>query len=271
VTLSARAAEREGPAQREGEVGADGSTVYWCAGVYASGSTWAFNVMRGIAAALHPGKEVRGRFVNVLTDLDGIDDDAVVHVVKTHDVPPEVAAQLLTRATRIVATIRDPRDAITSLILYQRFGFAAALDWVGRSAKFVAGLAADPRALLLRYEDGFIETPATLDRIAQWFGGTLDPAERDRLFAAHTRAAVETLIATFDKTRDDGIGDAKTQWHRHHAGRSGEVGRWRRMLTPDRAAAAEQELRTWLQGFGYATTIWGKNYALRVGTFSLKM
>jgi hypothetical protein len=247
------------------------STIYWCAGMYASGSTWAYNVMRGIAAALHSGKEVRGRFVNGLGDLAGLDDDAVVHVVKTHDVAPEVAAQLLARATRIVATIRDPRDAITSLALYQRFGFAAALDWVGRSANFVGGVAADPRALLLRYEDGFVETPATLDRIAQWFGGTLDAAERERLFARHTRAAVESLIGTFDKAHDDNIGDVETQWHRHHAGRSGEVGRWRRMLSPEGVATVERELRAWMQRFGYATTIWGPGYALQVGSFSLEI
>ena len=204
-------------------------------------------------------------------DLDGLDDDAAVHVVKTHDVAPEVAAQLLARVTRIVATIRDPRDAITSLALYQRFGFAAALDWVGRSARFVGGVAADPRALLLRYEDGFIEAPETLDRIAEWFGGRLEGGERERLFARHTRAAVEALIATFDKAHDDNVGDAETQWHRHHAGRSGEVGRWRRLLTPEGVRAVENELRSWMQRFGYPTTIWGPGYALRVGGFSLQV
>jgi hypothetical protein len=226
--------------------------------------------MRGIAAVLHPGRPVQGRFVNVLADLDGLEDDAVVHVVKTHDVPADAAALLRAKATRIVASIRDPRDAITSLILYQRFGFTTALDWVGRSAQFAGDLADDPRTLLFRYEDGFVEAPGTLDRIAEWFGGRLEAAERERLFARHTRAAVEALIATFDKDRNDGIGDAETQWHRHHAGRSGEVGRWRRMLTPKGAASVESELQAWLRRFGYATTIWGPGYALQVGTLHLE-
>jgi hypothetical protein len=247
------------------------STVYWCVGMYASGSTWAYNVMRGIAACLHPGRPVRGRFVNTLADLEGLDDEAAVHVVKTHDLPGDVAAELARRVRRVVVTIRDPRDAVTSLMLYQRFGFAPALDWVGRSARFAEAMIADPRSLLLRFEDEYTTAPATLDKIAQWFGGALPVGERDRLFAHHDRAAVEALIATFGQGHNDSAGDAETQWHRHHAGRSGEVGRWRRMLRPEQAAAVENELREWLQRFGYATTIRGPGYALRLGTFSVRM
>ena len=58
-------------------------TVYWCAGMYTSGSTWAYNVMRGIAAVLEPMREVRGRFVNGVADLDGLEDPEPVHVVKS--------------------------------------------------------------------------------------------------------------------------------------------------------------------------------------------
>lgn len=254
------------------------STVYWCAGMFASGSTWAYNVMRGIAACLHPRHPVKGRFVNVIGDLDGLDDPAFVHVVKSHDTAAEVAAELSRQATRLVVTIRDPRDAVTSLMLYQRYPFDLALTTIAKSAKFVGGLASDSRALLLRYEAGFIDTAATLDAMAAWFGGTLLAAERDRLFAEHSRAAVEGWIATLDAlpqaqrdARSGDIFDPETQWHRHHAGRTGEVGRWRRMLTQWQVAAVEQEMQDWMVQFGYPpAVVFNPGYTLRVGTFSLK-
>jgi hypothetical protein len=252
------------------------STVHWCAGMYASGSTWAYNVMRGIAGCAAP---VKGRFVNVLADLDGLDDPAVVHVVKSHDMAPEVAAGLLRHVARIVVTIRDPRDAVTSLMAYQRYPFELALTTIAKSGNFVAGVASDPRALLLRYEDGFIDDAATLDRIAEWFGVMLPADERDRLFAQHRRGAVEGLIATLESlpqaqrdARSGDIFDPETQWHRHHAGRSGEVGRWRRMLMPGQVAAIEREMRAWMARFDYAAApAFVPAYTLNVGTVSLKL
>ena len=255
------------------------TTAYWCAGMFASGSTWAFNVMRGMLAGAYPGRAVKGRFVNVAADLDGLDDADAVHVVKSHDMAPEVAAELLRRATRLVVTIRDPRDAVTSLMLYQRYRFEQALTTIAKSGNFVAGLVADPRALLLRYESGFIEDAGTLDRMAAWFGTRLPAAERDRLFAAHRRAAVEGLIAGLDDlpqaqrdARSGDIFDPETQWHRHHAGRSGEVGRWRRMLLPGQAAAVEREMRELMARFDYPPApALAPAYTLNVGTFSLKL
>jgi hypothetical protein len=174
-------------------------------------------------------------------------------------------------------TIRDPRDAVTSLMLYQRFPFQLALEWVARSANFVGELAADARALLLRYESDFTALPGTVDEIASWLGGPLPADERERLFAQHSRAAVESWISSLDALpqsvrdgRSGDIFDPQTQWHRHHAGRTGEVGRWRRMLTPDAVAAVEGELRGWMQRFGYASTIRGPGYTLRVGAFRVQ-
>jgi hypothetical protein len=254
-------------------------STYWCAGMYASGSTWAYNVMRGIAACAFSERPVKGRFVNVLADIDGLDDAAFVHVVKSHDMAPEAAAELLRLVGRIVVTIRDPRDAVTSLMMYQRYPFEMALATISKSGHFVAGIAADPRALLLRYESGFIDDVETLDRMAAWFGVTLPPADRDRLFAQHRRAAVEGMIATLETlpqaqrdARSGDIFDPETQWHRHHAGRNGEVGRWRRMLMPGQVAAIEQEMRAWMARFDYQVAPpFVPSYTLNVGTLSLKL
>ncbi len=221
--------------------------LLWCAGVYASGSTYAFNILRELARR---GGDVTTRFVNTIQDTAGLDDGR--YAVKSHDVPPEVAARLAELASGIVVTLRDPRDAVTSLMRYQNFPFDLALDWVGRSARFAAIVAQRPGALALRYEDGFCDLPATVTRLAAHFGIDADEAACTAIFAGLRRSALEAAIARFP-TRDDvkidprsgDIEDPATQWHRHHAGRDGAIGRWRHALTraqADRVRAALADL-----------------------------
>jgi hypothetical protein len=236
--------------------------LYWCAGMYASGSTWTYNVMRAIAAATEAdaqalARPVQGRFVNVAADLAGLDAAETVQVVKSHDLDEPVAGELRRRAVGRCVTIRDPRDAVTSLMLYQRFGFEPALEWVVRSARFCAG-EADGEALLLRYETGFTDDTATLDRIAAAMGGGLAEARRTDIFAASRRGAVEAVIGGLESLPSaqlhppsGDIFDPETQWHAHHAGRSGEIGRWRRMLRARQIRAVEAELAGFMTRFGY--------------------
>ena len=218
--------------------------LVWCAGAYASGSTWAFNVARRLAECSAP---VATRFINGCEDAQGLGSGR--HVVKTHDVAPEVADVLATRATAILVTLRDPRDGVTSLMRYQNFPFEIALDWVRRSARFVAGLAHRPGVLSLRYEDGFVDLPVTVGRLAAHLGVDADAAARAAIFAALRRPAVEAQIARFpvrpelqSDPRSGDITDPVTQWHRHHAGRDGAIGRWRRTLTRAQAEQVRQAL-----------------------------
>ena len=234
--------------------------LHWCAGMYASGSTWTYNAMRAIAAAQPGAPPVAGRFANGAADLAGIEDPGSVQVVKTHDVDAGVAATLRARVGGLCVTIRDPRDAVTSLMLYQHFGFDLALQWVARSAHFCAARAGDPGALLLRYDDGYPDDPATLDRIAVAMGAGLTQADRGRIFDGSRRTAVEQMIgglpslpgAILHPPSGD-IHDPQTQWHTHHAGRTGEIGRWRHMLRARQVRTVEAELAEFMTRFGYLT------------------
>jgi hypothetical protein len=232
--------------------------VFWCAGMFASGSTWVYNVMREAAALHAPPRPVSARFVNTRADMTGLDDTTARHVVKSHDLAEDTAAALSAYASALVVTIRDPRDAVTSLMLYQRYPFHMAVETIAKSAHFVGGFAGDARALLLRYEDNFTDQPATIDRIAAHLGMPLAAAERDRIFAATRRQAVEGLITalagqphTQHDKRTGNFFDPTTQWHKHHLGRTGEIGRWRRALTSAQAAAVDAALPDWMARFGY--------------------
>jgi hypothetical protein len=234
-------------------------TVAWCAGMYASGSTWAYNVMRAIAAA-ESARSVRARFANTMADLAGIDDTGVAHVVKTHDLPDDAAAFLLAQAPRIVVTIRDPRDAVASLMTYQNYPFALALSTIERSARFVTGIAERrPDALLLRYETGFPDEAATVAQIAAAIGMNADAATCARIFAEHRREQVERFIGALDAmpqaqrdTRSGDVFDPETQWHKHHAGRTGQVGRWQTTLQPLHVASVEHAMGPWMKRYDYA-------------------
>jgi hypothetical protein len=51
--------------------------------------------------------------------------------------------------------------------------------------------------------------------------------------------------------RSGDVVDTNTQWHLHHAGRTGEIGRWRRLLPPDAVAVIEHRMDGWMRRFGY--------------------
>lgn len=236
--------------------------MLWCLGMYASGSTWLFNAAMMIGAAVAPASPLVGRYVDSADGLDSLNNQAGLAVIKTHDVEEAAVGILGGRADSILISIRDPRDCVTSLMIYQRYGFVRALETTERSARACSRFVTDPRAALLRYETGFIDEPATLDQIATALGGTLGVADRARIFADTRREAIEAHIAKLPELptalRDSASGDVVdtvTQWHTHHANRSGEVGRWRHLLTLADVAIIEQRLGDWMAAFAYPAEV----------------
>ncbi len=217
--------------------------------MYASASTWAFNVARQI-------HEQAGMAPLRTTFFSGKGDVAALAVpgnwiVKSHEITDEATVLgLAARATRILVTMRDPRDAVTSLMLYHGYSFAQALPLAIAATRLCAGFARDKRARLWHYESGFFKNPEMPAWLAAWLGVTLAPPAAAAIFAANQREAVEKHIAGLDRLPDvltDRVSgdrlDPRTHWHSHHAGRSGEMGRWRAGLAPEQAAEVEHALR----------------------------
>lgn len=229
--------------------------------MYASGSTWLFNAVREVAAELHPETAPISCYAEnqkMLAPVLGPDN--AVKIVKTHQLDAKAEALMNANATTILLTVRDPRDAVVSLMQHMRHSFFLALATVERSALFCQRYAADPRTQLLAYESGFIDDPRSLDMLAAICGGALTEAARAGLFAGSRRGAIEARIARLEELpttvadrRSGDVVDLVTQWHRHHAGRSGEIGRWRRLLSPDAVAIVEQRMGAWMAALGYRT------------------
>jgi Sulfotransferase domain len=259
-----------------------GRKLLWCLGMYASASTWTYNVTRQIAAAIYPSIPVQEHLIEVLGTPTLLDQPGRTHIIKTHHIEEQDAIETLSaRADAIIITIRDPRDAVTSLMLYHPYGhdlakpdedhkaFEKSLSMAEKSARLCARFAGEQRSLLLRYEAGFTDDVATLDRIAGIFQHSLSASDRTRIFESSRRAAVEALIAELPRQRTtmkdistEDLMDPVTHWHSHHAGRNGEIGRWRHMLTKEQVIEVERRLGDWMDRFSYEQTKAGP------GTFS---
>jgi hypothetical protein len=235
--------------------------MIWCCGMYSSGSTWAYNATRAAAAAC--GVKADGVYADTYRDLmNGLRRAGPACIVKSHALEPRATEILARQAEKIVLTIRDPRDAAVSIMQHMRLGFTQTLNMVEQSAIYTGQFAKDPRALLLRYESGFIDNPATFDALAALFGGALTPELRAALFRESRRDVIDAKIAhledlptTKTDSRSGDVVDTDTQWHRHHAHRTGEVGKWRTMLTEDAVAAVETRLGRWMAAFGYEMSV----------------
>ena len=224
--------------------------------MYASGSTWLFNAARAVAAILYPEQHVAGHFAETPRQLRAL--PRALNVVKTHDLGPAAARYMAERADVILISLRDPRDAVTSMVQHMALDFGAALQRAETSGQFAARHASDARSALFLYETGFTETAAIFDSLATALGGALTPAQRTALFAATRRSKIEEKISRLEQLPtawrnpvDGDLLDRDTQWHRHHAGRDGETGRWRRMLAVQEVAQIEQKMADFMRAFGY--------------------
>jgi hypothetical protein len=237
----------------------DGGVV-WGLGMYASGSTWLFNVMLKLAEALAPDLPRLSKFVAAAADLGDLKPGRRLLFVKSHETDPAAEAALDAAAQVIVVSIRDPLDVVASAVQYQNCEFDKALKLAVESAQQCARHATDRRALLLRYEAGFADDPLTLDKLAARLGATLSAPDRSRIFAATRRREVERYIAGLPGKpgvlihRPTGdLLDPATHWHTHHANRTGEVGRWRRVLTPAQVAEVQTRMGAWMAAHFYPT------------------
>jgi hypothetical protein len=142
---------------------------------------------------------------------------------------------------------------------YQRKDFSTAFDCIERSAMACIRRANDPRALLLRYEDGFTDDPTIAERLANAMGYALSAADYGRIFAETRREVVDAYIAELNRSGEvlhqlsgDDFLDPVTHWHKHHAGRTGRVGAWREGLDPDEVKVIEDSFADRMAPWGYS-------------------
>lgn len=247
---------KQGPHGRVGKAAAATSPVptnrprvIICTGMYSSGSTWLFNAVRGIGQVAYGAEAVASCYAETLDRLPPFDPGIRLLVVKCH-MPTQAHLWLaLASGGECLATIRDPRDAVASLM--QRFGltFDVALRMVAHSAALLAEAVlwiAEP----LRFENGFPADPSTIPLLAARLGMPLSTQDAAQLHGALSPEVISGKIAALEASGIFGdmpaalAKEPETQWHPGHVG-DGRIGKFREIL--DEAQATE----VMLQGLSY--------------------
>lgn len=234
-----------------------------CAGLKSSGSTWAYNVVLEILKATNARARGRGRKKLVAFYADKMDSFPAAAgradqiVVKTHI--PEPAILLLSRIAqaKVIVSVREPRDAIASLL--QRFGheFDVAFREVAAGAKCLVELSDARPCLVLRYEERFFDRVETVEQIADFLGAKLPRTVLSRIQASLTPEKVTRRIETlhrrgaFGKRPTSNSFDPLTHWHPGHVG-DGKIGKYATTLSPQEQKSVMSQTRTYRKEYGYS-------------------
>ena len=228
-----------------------------CLGLPRSGSTWVYNVARELLGRRYPAGPIACGFSDDLAALGAIQSRPVrCFLVKAHNPRGELRALLGSTNVRLLISIRDPRDAVASLMQSFRLAFHEAACAVYSSARAVAEIARSHHHLLLRYEDGFPNDVATVERICDALGCTEEAPVLSGIHHELSRAGVSQRIGelgrrgVFKPAPAFATWDPKTQWHPDHLG-DGRVGKYAEVLTAGQIRRLEQHFGFFMAQFSY--------------------
>lgn len=222
-------------------------------GLYSSASTWAFNV---VAALLHESGSATQTFSDSWRALKAHNEgDLGATVVKSHEPDDALSRAVQTGEVRAILTLRNPIDAVVSLMT--RFGesFQDALHRVENSANQIVALDGAPDMPVFRFEDGFSDDPDTVRTLALWLGLDLPPDRLDAVAADFTRDAVADRIAARQADGTIPQGAAKvvfepgTHWHPNHVNRTAPAAR--NILSVEQLRMVVYATANFCEVFGY--------------------
>jgi hypothetical protein len=228
-------------------------------GLYGSASTWLYNVVRELLIAEHGEARVCATYSETVAGVIENRNAFGKYVVwKMHcgDAAWDVFADLA-RPT-ILLTVRDPRDAILSLVERFNTRVEVAANAVSRCCAR-ALQCAEAGHPVLRYEDRFVDDPRLVRSIADYIGATVSEPVIAAVFARYTPDAVRCFAArieTLPADRQQGddptidIFDRITQIHRGHIGDQ-RIGKWRERLNSEQQQKLAALFLPFLHRFGY--------------------
>lgn len=234
-----------------------------CGGLKSSGSTWLYNAVIQVletaseSADTRIGCAVLPFYSENLKSFPNGAENARYVVVKTHI--PSDSLQFLARFVHatVFISVREPRDAIASLMQRFRHKFSSCLRGVALGADRMVGLSNSGPINLLRYEDRFFDDPEAVSRIAGCLDIPLSLDARNAIFDSLTRhqvrARIEALCkdGVFGKRPNPNRFDPKTHWHPGHIGDS-KIGKYRDLLSRDQQRAVLERTVRYCDRFGYS-------------------
>lgn len=229
--------------------------LFVCCGLHSSGSTWLFNLVREICRSQGVPFESLHRESEVNLPWHAFGSRLIV--VKSHTIMSGFRTFVAEHPEPVVVTVRDPRDAVVSLMQRFKTSFDEALKTVAASAESLVALSRLRRVVVFRYEDEFVDSADTLARIAAMLG--LHPSAEDRaaILAALTPEAVRTkindLIGAGVIRDQEKAFDRESHWHANHVG-DRKIGKFRELLSVEQEREVVRQTREFCLHFGYEAT-----------------
>lgn len=224
-------------------------------GLHGSASTWAFNVARELLLSTGPAEEAISFYADRVEEIPPEAAAKARVLMKSHHGSPELDAWLAARPTRLVLTLRDPRDAAISMAQRFQAPLRNAVAWLRNDCERLARLQERPH-LALRYEDRFFEAPETIAAVADHLGVEAPAQALAAIFAAYRTQAVRAFAQSLaalppERVQSDGRFpmDRVTQIHAPHIG-DGRSGKWKQ-LAPETREAMTAAFRRYLGALGY--------------------
>jgi hypothetical protein len=233
-----------------------------CAGIYRSGSTWTFNVVRRMLELASPGWEVAYDYAepDQLDNLVWRNPGSGHHVIKCHAGSEGFVDAVNARFVHgVVFSLRDPMAALASCVeqfcnrepFSRHWTFDRALDYIEDGLRFGQQLVGRPEVVFIDlHRDG---EPASLERIVKFIGADLPPAELEELREEFSFAAMRERSAQIAEQPADallrGINDPATLMHANHV-EKGAARDWRAELSGEQIAAATERFAPYAELLG---------------------
>jgi hypothetical protein len=233
-----------------------------CAGLKSSGSTWLYNVAIRLAEAQRRASSEKGMppiaafYADSLDDFPGGAAKASILIVKTHIPAPSLQFLTAFARGRTLLSVREPRDAIASLMLRFHHEFELCLSDVSAGAQRMLELRKAAQPLVFRYEDRFYEDRAVLDSVAAQLDFSVSRAARSCIFRSlqveSVRKTIRTLAARgrFGPKPNPDSFHPKTHWHPGHVGDT-RIGKHVEVLSAKQQQAVLMATRDYCLAFNY--------------------
>jgi hypothetical protein len=225
-----------------------------------SGSTLQFQLASAIVERAGIGSRVEytpeAQFESVRSRFP--EAERTLRVFKAHVCAPALARECEQGRARVVYSYRDIRDVAVSSV--RKFGMSLEQlledGWLDQAIADYYRWTALPDVSVSRYEEMFHDVAGEARKINAHLGAPLAPAVVDELARSYTleeqRLRVERIKASQAARISNGevVFDPRELLHHNHI-HSGELGGWRRLLTPAQRDALTERFSDWLQATGY--------------------
>ncbi len=241
--------------------------LFVCNGVLRSGSTWSYNVCRGLAEELRRQQGLTAVESSYL-DLQQMESYVARYwqlatgpvVLKSHEPGPLMLSMIRSGQIKAVCTFRDPRDCVSSDLQFMGIGIDKVLNRIRASFDALSLYQTTDHILLIRYEDMVQNPTRQIRRIALHLGVEANESAIDSIHAATNIEASKKICEDVRRRPEseiyriaDARVDPATRLHENHV-RDGKVGRWRTDFPPEQGRWLTEYFSRWLVQLGYETT-----------------